>query len=188
MIKAIVFDCFGVLTTDKWKAFMSTLPVDQKTPAHNINHEYDGGHITKAMFIARIKELTGRDPGEVEAARNGDLTRNVELLHYIAKLKQNYKIGLLSNIATNWVRERFLSAEEQALFDEMIFSFEVGVTKPDHRIFELACQRLGVETDEAIMVDDIEAYCDAAQQTGMQAIVYSDFAQMKAELEKMLKL
>jgi epoxide hydrolase-like predicted phosphatase len=181
-IKAIIFDCFGVLTDDKWRTFVESLPDNQKQAARDVNRAYDNGAISESEFSQKLHDLTGRSPG----LGGDDMVKNAELFDYIATLKATYKIGLLSNVASDWIRTTFLSASEQALFDAMIFSFEVGITKPDKRIFEIACQKLGVEPSEAVMIDDIDRYCDAARQTGMRAIVYQDFAQMKRELEHML--
>lgn len=188
MIKAIIFDCFGVLTVDLWKEFVSTLPEDQKQPARDINHTYDAGFIDEKQFLDEIKELTGRHPGEVEdlSLSTREATKNEELLNYIAGLKPHYKIGLLSNIASDWIRSSLLSAEEQKLFDQMILSFEVGMTKPDPRIFMLACERLRVGPHETVMVDDIETYCQAAQGEGLKAVVYRDFPQLKRDLTEIL--
>ena len=44
----------------------ATLPDEQKQPARDVNHEYDAGFITEQQFLDRIKNLTGKFPGEVE--------------------------------------------------------------------------------------------------------------------------
>lgn len=186
MTKAVIFDCFGVLTVDLWKEFVTTLTEDQKRAAHIINHAYDRGEISQPEFIKQVQDLTGKTPGEVEMVRNSDGTKNYALLEYISGLKPKYKIGLLSNIASNWVREVLLDPKEQTLFDDMIFSFEVRITKPDPAIFKLAAERLGVDISECVLVDDIEGYCQAAEGEGMKTVVYQNFEQMKSELEKTL--
>ena len=187
MIKAIIFDCFGVLTSDKWKKFVSTLPDNLRKPAREANHAHDSGLISKAEFINQVQKLTGCNPKTLEAIVAGDdLVQNKELLNYISQLKAEYKIGLLSNVASNWIREELLTSDEQALFDDMVFSFETGMTKPDSRIFEMTAKRLNVKPNECVFVDDVESYCIAAADTGMKAIVYKDFEQMKRELEKIL--
>ncbi len=187
MIKAIIFDCFGVLTTDKWKEFCATLPEGEIVEkARELNHAYDAGFMSEKEFLEEVFKLTGRSPGEVEKLLDSETAKNSELLNYIQTLKPQYKIGLLSNIASNWVRDYFLDPAELALFDEMIFSFEERMTKPDPRIFKTACARLAARPEETIMVDDIERYCESARSTGMQAIVYQDFPQLKAELEQIL--
>lgn len=189
MIKAIIFDCFGVLTVDKWKEFVTTLPEDHKQAAKDINHSYDRGEITSTEFISEVESLTGRTPREVEKIVIGTdsaNSKNSELLNYISQLKKDYKIGLLSNIASNWIRDTFLDANEVILFDNIVLSYEVHMTKPDPRIFVLTCKKLEVEPNEAVMVDDIETYCAAAKDIGMHAIQYKDFESMKKDLEEIL--
>lgn len=122
----------------------------------------------------------------MEDVFSGKIAKNTALLDYIRELKQNYKIGMISNIASNWIRDSFLTPEEQGLFDEMIFSYEVGMTKPDRRIFLLACERLRISPEEAVMIDDIESYCEAAHGTGMKAVTYRDLEQLKTELKPLL--
>lgn len=187
-VKAIVFDCFGVLTTDLWREFCASLPDGPALDrARVLNRAYDAGQISREEFLREVQETTGHAPQEVEKLLDNEINKNSQLLEYIAGLKQRgYKIGLLSNIATNWIRDRFLTAEEQAVFDAMVFSFEVGMAKPDAGMFKTICQKLGVEPQQAVMIDDIDRYCDAARTLGMQAITYQNFSQLQRELGKLL--
>ena len=184
-MKAIIFDCFGVLTTDYWRVFVATLPLAQQTAASDLNKAYDAGYISTTDFMDQVEALTGNRPDLVEHTR-APATKNDELLRYISQLKPQYKIGLLSNIASNWVTDKFLTANEQALFDEMIFSHNVHLVKPDHAIFELMAERLGVAPTDCVMIDVLEVNCTAAKETGMQDIVYQNFAQCRPALEQLL--
>lgn len=184
MIKAIIFDCFGVLTTDRWKEFSGNLPSEVREQARQLNHAYGGGFITRQEFIEQVAEVTARPMQTVLASITGDSTKNQTLLDYIKQLKQDYKIGLISNIGNNWICDSFLNTEEQALFDEMILSYQVGTTKPDPRIYQIACEKLGVEPAEVIFIDDIETYCQAAEAQGMKAVVYHDFNQTKQAIDR----
>jgi putative hydrolase of the HAD superfamily len=189
MIKAIIFDCFGVLTTEAWKKFIDSLPesVDLRA-VRDVHHTYTSGFITKQESASRIRELTGGPTfTEVEDLPEGSMAKNTALLDYIRQLKQRgLKIGLLSNVASPWIRDTFLAPDEQKLFDDMLFSYEVGLIKPDPRIFHLACERLGVQPSETVLVDDMERYCAAAHDEGMQFVHYQDLRQATAELEKLL--
>jgi epoxide hydrolase-like predicted phosphatase len=187
-ITAIIFDCFGVLTTDTWRAFLDKLPPETDTDrARELNRQLNSGLIDHADFVQQIRELTGKDIVEIENVAKSEISKNEVLLNYIRELKERgYKLAIMSNIASNWIRDTFLTPEEIELFDEMIFSYEVGMTKPDPRIFMLACERLRVSAHEAVMIDDIESYVEAAKAEGMAGIVYNDFVQMKSELEAIL--
>jgi HAD superfamily hydrolase (TIGR01549 family) len=188
MIKAIIFDCFGVLTKDWWREFCSTLPPGEITQkAHELNHKYDAGELKLKDFVGQIAELTGRQSDEVEKIFASPVPeKNNVLLGYIRELKSKYKIGLISNVGTNWIRDEFLTADELALFDDMTLSFETGVTKPHPEMYKTAAERLGVKLEEAVFTDDIESYVSAAEAIGMKSIVYKDFNQFKSELEKIL--
>jgi epoxide hydrolase-like predicted phosphatase len=185
-IRAIIFDCFGVLTEDLWREFTASLPADEARQARELNHAYDAAMISKQEFLQQVYAVTGRHPDQVEALLDTETHKNIELLSYIDTLKPTYKIGMLSNIATPWIRDKFLTAAEQKLFDDMVFSFEVGMTKPDKKIFELACNRLQVLPAETIFVDDVDRNCEAAQELGMKSIIYTDFASMLRQLHTLL--
>jgi putative hydrolase of the HAD superfamily len=59
----------------------------------------------------------------------------------------------------------------EQLFDAIVISEEVGVRKPDRRIFDLTLTRLGVEADDAVFVGDHpETDIRGAQEAGMRAI------------------
>lgn len=187
-MKAVIFDCFGVLTTDTWRAFVDSLPPEADVQrARELNRQYGKGLLTHDQFLGRVFEATGHSPQEVDKLLDNEVTKNTALLAYIKELRQrSLKIGLLSNVASNWITSSFLTVEEQALFDDMVFSYKVGMAKPEQLVFSLSCERLGVQPAEAIFIDDIASYCEAAEQLGLKAIVYQDFDQFKAELELLL--
>jgi putative hydrolase of the HAD superfamily len=56
-------------------------------------------------------------------------------------------------------------------FDAAVFSCEVGVSKPDRRIYEIACQRLGVEAEDCLFVGDgANDELPGAERAGMTAL------------------
>ncbi len=154
--------------------------------ARSLNKSYDAGLLTSEEFLDQVFEVTGRRPEQIEELLDNEITKNTPLLEYIRELKKEYRIGLLSNVATPWITDSFLTPEEQELFDAMVFSYEVGITKPDPRIFMLACERLRVGPHEAVMVDDIDSYCEAAKAEGLEAVTYTGLKQLKDDLNQIL--
>lgn len=186
MVKAIIFDCFGVLTADSWHEFRTDLPKEQQGPASDLNHQYGAGMISKEQFLRSVSELTGKPEEFVNHLIDNEQSKNLPLLDYIGQLKSRYKIGLLSNVASNWIRDYFLTPKELQLFDAMVLSFEEGITKPDPRIYHIAAERLGVLSEECIYVDDIDRYAATAEDEGMKGIVYKNFQQLKKEINTIL--
>lgn len=186
MVRAVIFDCFGVLTTDSWREFVAALPAAQRQRASDLNRAFGAAFISKAEFLKSIKELTGKKPTDIDKLLDSETYKNIELLQYIATLKPRYKIGLLSNVASNWIKDRFLNAQERKLFDDFTFSYEVRMAKPDPRIFMLAAERLEASLPECILVDDVDSYCAVARELGMQTVLYKNFPQARAELDKLL--
>jgi epoxide hydrolase-like predicted phosphatase len=187
MIKAIIFDCFGVLTTDLLMEFTRTLPEAVMPEVHDTIHQRSSGILSKEEFVDQLTRLTGQDKKKITEVTRPGGHKNEELFRYIKELKgQGYQIGLLSNVGSNWVREEFLSKEELKLFDDILLSYEVNLVKPDPKIFQLAAKRLGVDMKETVLVDDIDRYCGSARAEGMKAIVYQNFEQTKQDLQKLL--
>ncbi len=187
-IKAIIFDCFGVLTTDIWKEFLDTLPPEiDKDALRLLNYQFDKGQISQEDFTFEVGKISGSPVPKLEFLSDDQLkSKNTKLLDYIKELKSQYKVGMLSNISSNWIRDTLLTSEEQQLFDDMVMSFEVGLAKPSVEIFELAVNRLRVRPEDCVFIDDIEANCQVAQSLGIQSIIYKDFEKLKKELDKII--
>lgn len=95
---------------------------------------------------------------------------------------------MLSNISSDWVTRELLDHEEASLFDAFVFSYEVGVSKPDPRIYQIACERLAIEPDEAVIIDDRQLNVAAGESIGMRGLVYTDLKQCQTTLDSMLNL
>ena len=188
MIKAVIFDCFGVLTTDGWLKFLDTyLPDgDKRTKAKELNHAVDKGLIAYGEFIDQVAKLAAVDRQKVNDTLTQHLAKNDLLFDYIKELKPKYKLGILSNIAMpDWFNEHF-TEQELALFDDILLSSEVGMVKPEPEIFLLSAKRLGLEPSECVLIDDREPNINLAVSLGMKGVFYQDFPQMKREIEALL--
>lgn len=189
MIKAIVFDCFGVLATDGWLPFkrinFSKNP-ELFNRATELNREVDRGIISYDQFVKKIAQMAQVS----EKLAHEQIDNNIpdqQLFKYIKKeLKPHYKIGVLSNAAANWLGEIF-TKEQNALFDAIALSYEVGAIKPEPKAYETIAKRLGVKTAECIFVDDQQRYCLGAEKVGMKSIGYAEFAPFKERLKQLLK-
>lgn len=188
MIKAIIFDCFGVLSTEAWLPFKTKhFAYDRELfeQASNLSRQADRGLISHEDFMRAIAELAHITPTEAIKA----IARNVpdeQLFAYINELKAAYKIGLLSNVAGDYLYQIF-SPDQLALFDTMTLSFESGFIKPQEQAFEAAAKQLGLDVSECVFIDDQQRNIDGAHAAGMLAILYHDVAQLQHKLSALLK-
>ncbi len=187
MIKAIIFDCFGVLTTDGWKHLRGQYCAtdEMRLKAHQIDVAVNAGQINYEEFLQEIATLTGRTVDEVRDVLSENVPNTQLFDHITTELKPHYKIGMLSNAADNWLNELF-GPEQVAVFDAVTLSYELAATKPDRVMYESIAEKLGVEVGECVFVDDIKTYCDGAESVGMKAIQYSTFEKLRTELGRVL--
>ncbi len=87
--------------------------------------------------------------------------------------KQGFKLYLLSN----WDRQSFaifsqLHADVFSLFDGMVISGEVGLLKPDPRIYKHLCTTYKLNPATCLFIDDQWQNIQVAQQVGMKSVVY----------------
>jgi 2-haloacid dehalogenase len=90
---------------------------------------------------------------------------------------------------SNWSAEMFPFARERfdflAWFEGIVISGEVGVNKPDPRIFEHLLERFGIEAAAALFIDDSPANVDAATAFGFCAIQFTDATALRHELARL---
>jgi HAD superfamily hydrolase (TIGR01509 family) len=109
-----------------------------------------------------------------------------DLLDYIRTLRPHYKVGLLSNAWDDLRQTMHNRWNIDGLFDELIISAEVGLVKPDPRVFQLAVGRLEVLPSEALFIDDMSVNVEAARREGLEAIQFSNTQQTITDIRKFL--
>ncbi|QID38213.1 HAD family phosphatase [Streptomyces albus] len=135
------------------------------------------GAVGEREVREQVAGRLGLDAARVEAFM-ADLwaeylgTPNDELIAYVRGLRPRCRLGILSNSFVG-ARERETAAYGfDALVEEIVYSHEIGVCKPDPRAFEVVCARLGVRPRDCLFVDDVVVNVEAAQEAGMQAHLF----------------
>jgi len=197
-IRAVVFDIGGVLeiTPDlgvhrQWEARLG-LPAGELGERMGDVWLAGGlGTITLDDVHQAIRDRLGLDEEQL-AAYMADTwreylgTANTELIEYARGLRPRYRTGILSNSFVG-AREREQAAYGfEDLVDEIVYSHEAGMAKPDPRIYALACARLGTRPEETVFVDDVDLCVAGAREAGIHAVHYRDNTQVIAEIEKLL--
>ena len=189
MIKAIIFDCFGVLASDGWLPFRERY--FGNTPrlleqAISFNKAVDAGISTYDEFISQIATLAGISREQVRDEIENNIPDETLFAYISQDLKPHYKIGMLSNVADDWLDEIF-TREQVQLFDAIALSYEIGSIKPELASYKTIAARLGVDASECIFIDDQPKYCEGAVEAGMQAIHYTSLPQLTHALTRILR-
>jgi epoxide hydrolase-like predicted phosphatase len=198
-IRAVVFDIGGVLEitphtgwVEKWEARLGLKPGGIVEQLRTMWRGGDIGEISEEEVEKQTGEILGLDDAQLKEFMH-DLweeylgTLNVELASYFAGLRPSYQTAIISNSfvgAREKEQERYGFGD---MCDLVIYSHEVGIKKPDSRIFELTWERLGVQPGEMIFLDDVEEAVSAARELGIHAIHFKDNSQAIADIEACLQ-
>ena len=99
-------------------------------------------------------------------------------------LGARYRLGLLSNTDPLHAAQLDHHYGFPRHFSARIYSCRVGMSKPSPAIYQAALDAMGLAPAEALYIDDIPEYVDAAQKLGLSAIQFQDPLQLLAELNK----
>ncbi|HTS54913.1 MAG TPA: HAD family phosphatase [Burkholderiales bacterium] len=90
---------------------------------------------------------------------------------------------------TNWSAETFPVARARyaflSWFRDIVVSGEVGLAKPDRRIFELTIDRCGLTPGSTIYVDDVRSNVDVARRLGLNALHFENPRKLRVDLEQL---
>jgi putative hydrolase of the HAD superfamily len=198
-IKAVVFDIGGVLEltpdlglTEVWE---SRLGLEAGELDERMREAWIGGSlgtITEADVYQALTDRLGLTGTQLTAYID-DLwreylgTANTELIEYARELRPRYRTGILSNSFVG-AREREQDAYGfEGLVEEIVYSHEVGMQKPDPRVYALVCSRLGVQPGETVLLDDAQVCVQGAREAGLHAILYQDNRQAIGEISGLLR-
>jgi len=184
MIKAIIFDYYGVLTTDQYLSWLHRNPDVQQLHADKIqrlSQAQDVG-LSADEFFSRLAEIAGEPESVVRGEFSIHGVAHEGLVEYVRHLRRKgLKTAILSN-STMSLHAEAAKHHLTHLFDVILCSEEAGVTKPDPKIFRMVLERLEVSAEEALFVDDRDYNVRGAKSVGIQGIVYTGLTDLKADL------
>ncbi len=194
---AVIFDVGGVLVESpfmaalRWQSDLelpdttlsvffeeyARMPAPGETPP--MWHQVEMGQISVQAFldnvIPRIRGLVPDDhPIFSLDATQFNVFANAgahwEMIHKVAELRRGgTAVAILTNNVKEWAGWR--NVIPLGMFDLVVDSCEVGLRKPDPRIWELTLERLGVAANEALFLDDHPTNVAAAEDLGITGIV-----------------
>ena len=199
-IRAVIFDLGGVLirTEDRRPRQMLADTFGMTSP--DLEKIFFGGEsgdaaqrgeITAAEHWEHVRVALNLRPDEIEPVRatffSGDVLDR-QLFDYIANLRPRFRTIALSNAMSD-ARPSLLNKWKIGdAFDHIFISAEMGMMKPDPRIYLAVLSQLDVSPAETIFVDDFLHNIQAAKTLGLRTIWFRSRETALDELQKMLKL
>jgi epoxide hydrolase-like predicted phosphatase len=201
-IRAVVFDLGGVLEMDvieqvgydldtRWEARLGLQAGELEHRMKSLWRAGSVGACTEEAVHQGMRDLLGMNQEQVEEYMRDmwDLycgRLNVPLADYFRQLRPRYQTAILSNSFVGARREEQWRHRVEDMCDLIIYSHEVGVAKPDRRIYELTCERLDVQPAETVFLDDIEQNVAAARELSIHAILFRETTQAIANVQACL--
>ena len=107
-----------------------------------------------------------------------------EMLELVKNLKKHYRLAILSN-SDLLNAKKFLNNGWYSYFDCLVLSHEIGVLKPDKKIYKITLDKLNLEAQECLFIDDQQDALKPAREMGMKTILFKSAEQLKKEFDKM---
>jgi putative hydrolase of the HAD superfamily len=149
------------------------------------------GEVTEHEVRAEWQRALGLDDRQVDALVDdfwrwyvGTLDR--ELFDWFAGQRPARLTAILSNSGPG-ARERERCHGFEDVTDDIVYSHEVGLAKPDPAAYELVTRRLGIDAGEVLFLDDVEANVVAARALGWHAVLHRDTSSSIAEMERIIE-
>lgn len=198
MIKAITFDLDGVYFVNGKENFIKNLGTkygigeDEAKrvflKSDEMNKLYKVGMMTDEEFwtFAAKEWKINADWQELPKLMIEGYEVDEKVVETVRQVRKNgYKTLICSSnfpARINGLQEKFQFLND---FDAKALSYEVGVNKPDKRLYEELIKKSGFVASEIVYSDDDEERAKVAKETGLCAFVYENFELFMDELKKL---
>jgi putative hydrolase of the HAD superfamily len=194
MIKAIIFDAGEVLLSADRAGFIrnacrilrcNTADYEDFLAGHPMDPGLMDGTVDFHEALEKYfgRKITKKEVKMLERYWLNTWKPYPRMMWLVRKLKKSYKLAVLSNsdpVYAAMYKETGLWKD----FDAIVLSSEIGIVKPDPRIYRFACKALGVRPKECLFIDDLARYVAGARSIGMDTIQFRSFAQLQRELAR----
>lgn len=188
-IRAIAFDCFGVILNDYGHNWVdsSGLPSEARAEVHRLFRERDLGKLDGDEYYDEVARVAGVDADVLRAKEHGVGPLEPMLLSYIKNdLAKRYELYIASNASANLLTELLHQDGFDGIFKHVFVSSQMGVIKPQAEFYTKLLSSVDVPAAEILFVDDRKPNVYAAIVAGMQGYHYNQgFAVFKEYLSSL---
>jgi len=198
MIKGIVFDLDGVFFLNGTENFIKNVSEKFDVPEGKIIQAYKksdemnkfyktgkwNGYQYWTWFIQELEIDSTKD--ELLGLLSEGYIINHQALDLCRKLRnKGYKTLICSNNFPERIEILNKKFDFLKEFDITIFSFEVGILKPNHKIYKTLCEKSGLKPEEVFLADDGEKNVRSAKEFGIHTVFYTNFNGFVNELKRL---
>mgnify|MGYP005849157065 CR=1 FL=1 len=199
MTNAIIFDYGKVIGNDPSEHIYNAISKEFKVELQKIKSEFlnfiiplEIGEISDDFFWKKIAQnLNIGDHAKLRKIWLKEFSDHMrmdsKMITTIENLSKKYKLCLLSNNAVFYQTKR-ISCQLEKLFPIQIFSFKVGMRKPEKEIYDLVLEKLKIQPNECLIIDDNEKCLIYPRELGMKTIHFQDFESFIKELKEKIKI
>jgi epoxide hydrolase-like predicted phosphatase len=199
MIKAVIFDQGGVIACEDWNVnrehvfskLIKLIDADVEK-AHEL---FDFYYHDKGLVYGRgdedefFSELVKLSPNVVSSVEAKKLYYTLFYLHedvfrFARRLSKKHALYMLSNDVKPWFDYKARKFGFRKVFRKLFCSADIGMKKPEARIYEYVIKELGIAPQEILFIDNQENNVNGAQSAGMNTILFVSLGQLKNDLER----
>ncbi|WP_328346923.1 HAD family phosphatase [Streptomyces violaceus] len=194
---AVLVDFGGVITSSVLRAFTdfgATLGVDPRLPldllrrdeaSRTLLTDHERGRIDAEAFERGFAERLRAHGATVvaeglTARMQAGMSIDQDMIALLGDLRAAGRpVALVSN---SFGTGTYDGVELASLADVIVISAEVGIRKPSRRIYAIACERLGIDPEQAVMIDDLRQNLDGAARIGIGGVLHTSAADTRRQL------
>jgi epoxide hydrolase-like predicted phosphatase len=199
MIKAVIFDQGGVIASEDWNVnrehvftkLVKLIGADEEKAQKLFDfYYYDRGLVygrgNEDEFFSELVKLS---PNVVSSAEAKKLYYTLFYLHedvfrFARRLSKKHALYMLSNDVKPWFDYKARKFSFRRVFSKLFCSADIGMKKPEPRIYEYVIKKIGLPPQEILFIDNQENNVEAAQSAGINTILFVSLGQMKKDLAK----
>jgi epoxide hydrolase-like predicted phosphatase len=195
--RGLLVDFGGVLTTDVFASFREFCEAEGLLPdtvrdrfmqdpmARELLADLETGRLTEEEFESKFAAVleVKRSDGLIDRLFAGMRPDETMLDAVRAAKRAGVRTGLISN---SWGHGRYDRTLFPGLFDGVVISGDVGLRKPDPRIYELGAGAVDLPASACVFVDDLPGNLKPARELGMATVHHVRAEQTISELEDLL--
>jgi len=192
----LLVDFGGVLTTNVFESFADFCRLEgldanfvrdrfrSDAAARDALADLECGRVTEAEFERRFAALLQVAPEGLIDRLFAGMQPDEEMLAAVSAARAaGIRTGLISN---SWGANGYDREQLDELFDGVVISGDVGIRKPEPRIYELALDAIGLPAEEIVFVDDLPGNLKPARALGMATVHHRTASETVPELERLL--